>query len=42
LLSGILADGPDGPGVVGEGLEGSGWLCAFTVGASARQQLAKN
>ena len=41
LLSGILADGLDGPGVVGEGLEGSDWFCAFTVGASASQEVAK-
>jgi hypothetical protein len=41
LLSGILADGLDGPGVVGEGLEGSDWFCAFTVGANASQEVAK-
>ena len=40
LLSGILADGLDGPGVVGEGL-GSDWFCAFTVGANASQEVAK-
>jgi hypothetical protein len=36
-----LADGPDGPGAVGEGLEGSDWFCAFAVGASASQEVAK-
>jgi hypothetical protein len=41
LLSGILADGLDGPGVVGEGPEGSDWFCAFTVGANASQELVK-
>ena len=41
LLSGILADGLDGPGVVGEGLEGSDWFCAFTVGANASQEVVK-
>ena len=40
LLSGILADGLDGPGVVGEGPEGSDWFCAFTVGANASQEVA--
>jgi hypothetical protein len=41
LLSGILADGLDGPGVVGEGLEGSDWFCAFNVGANESQEVAK-
>ena len=41
LLSGILADGLDGPGIVGEGLERSDWFCAFTVGANASQEVAK-
>ena len=39
LLSGILADGVDAPGVVGE--DCSGWFCAFTVGASASQEAAE-
>ncbi|MGA9440262.1 MAG: hypothetical protein WBV76_19020, partial [Pseudolabrys sp.] len=39
LLSGILAEGLDGPGIVGE--EGSDWFCAFTVGANASQEVAK-
>ena len=41
LLSGTLADGLEGPGVVGEGLEGSDWFCAFTVGANASQEVVK-
>jgi hypothetical protein len=40
-LSGILSDGLDGPGLVGEGPEGSDWFCAFTVGASASQEIVK-
>jgi hypothetical protein len=41
LLSGILADGVDVPGVVAEGLKGTDWFCTFTVGASASQEIAK-